>query len=274
VSLHPDIKRLAALGWRLSPTSRSRKGLFAGYVDAATSDDQVLERWAARYPESNWVVVPERSGIWALDVDAPSLDHSADGVAALRALCDTHGGLPPRPHGRSGGGGHLLIFRDGGHALRNAPGVPCPGIDPRAGRASFTVSPSRHRRGGLYRWLVAPWDLEAPMAPDWLIGLLARPPLRTRVRRSAIRTENHTRRILGHAIDKVRNATPGERNATLNRQAFIIGGLIAADAICEALAASSLYHAGRSAGLSDAETKATVRSGLLAGRKCPLVPRQ
>jgi hypothetical protein len=75
--------------------------MFEGYLDAATSDLDTLERWSREHPRCNWGVVPVGSGVWALDVDAPSQEHEADGVAALRGLCDRHGPLPPRPQAAS-----------------------------------------------------------------------------------------------------------------------------------------------------------------------------
>ena len=117
MSLHPCIERLALLGWRLYPCAPSRKGMFKGYVQAATSDLPILDRWSRRYPGCNWSVIPEGSGIWALDADIPSCDHDADGVAALQELCRKFGELPPRPHGLSGGGGHLLVFRQTGDPI-------------------------------------------------------------------------------------------------------------------------------------------------------------
>src|SRR5690348_7022579 len=102
--LPQDILRLALLGWRLYPSTRSRKAMFSGYIQAATSDLATLEAWAWQYRGCNWAVIPQGSGVWALDVDIPSPSHAADGVAALQALCAENGSLPRCPHGRSGGG--------------------------------------------------------------------------------------------------------------------------------------------------------------------------
>jgi hypothetical protein len=274
VTLHPDVERLALLGWRLFPSTRSQKAMFKHYLGAATSDLAVITAWSQAYPGCNWSVVPEGSGVWALDVDVPSIDHAADGVAALRALCAEHGALPRRPHGRSGGGGHLLVFRDAGHRIRAKTGTPAPGIDPRAGRVTFTVAPSLHRHGGRYCWLVPPWDLEPPVAPQWLLDRLAPPSPPALPRRAPNLTDTRARRTLMRAADAVQNARPGHRNAVLNQQAFTIGGLIGAGMLDETLAATALYHAGRYAGLDDAETKATIRSGLVAGARHPLDRRR
>jgi hypothetical protein len=66
------------------------------------------------------------------------------------------------------------------------------------------------------------------------------------------------------------DAPPGQRNATLNQQAFIAGGLVGAGVIPEHLAVVTLYNAGRYAGLDDSETKGTIRSGFNAGLRRPL----
>jgi hypothetical protein len=271
--LDPDIERLAMLGWRLYPSTRSRKGMFKGYVRAATADLSTLDEWSRKYPGCNWSVIPQGSGIWALDVDVPSPDHVADGVAALRELCARHGDLPRRPHGRSGGDGHLLVFRDAGHPIRTKTGTPVPGIDPRAGRVPFTVAPSIHHRGGRYRWVVPPWDIAPPAAPEWLLQKLAPPVPPQMPARPTLPTEDRARWALMRAVNSVLEAAPGQRNTTLNCQAFTIGGFVGAGLICEGLAVTALYRAGRYAGLDDGESKATVRSGFEAGLKHPLEAR-
>jgi bifunctional DNA primase/polymerase-like protein len=273
VNLPAIVEQLALLGWRIYPSTRSRKGMFKGYVQAATSDLAVLDGWSRQYPGCNWSVIPRGSAIWALDVDTPSPDHAADGVAALRELCTKHGELPRCPHGRSGGGGHLLVFRDAGHPIRTKTGTPVPGIDPRAGHTPFTVAPSIHRRGGRYRWVVPPWECEPPIAPEWLLRQLEPPPPRHLPISPAPLPESRARNILARAVNSVLEAQPGQRNSALNRQAFTIGGLVGAGVIEESLAVTMLYRAGRYSGLDDLECRATIRSGFEAGRKHPLDAR-
>ncbi len=273
MTLPPDIERAALLDWRLYPCARSRAGMFEGYLDAATPDLDALERWSREHPGCNWGVVPAGSGVWALDVDAPSPEHGADGVAALRGLCDRHGPLPPRPHGRSGGGGHLLVFRDAGHPIRAKTGTPAPGLDPRAGRNAFTIAPSRHRRGGRYRWVVAPWELEPPVAPDWLLEALRPPPAPPAPERPFAPSGDRALRHLDRACRAVVGAAPGGRNAALNRAAFSVGRWVGAGLLHERDAAAALYDAARSAGLGDPEIRGTLRSGLLAGARRPVEAR-
>lgn len=270
MSLHPDIERIALLGWRCVPAWPSKKGGFKGYLQAATYDLDQLERWSHEFQGCNWKVVPAGSGVWALDVDVPGEDHANDGVAALRDLCARHGPLPPRPHGRSGSGGHLMVFRDDGRPMLRGSERPQKGMDTCAATVAFTISPSRSKRGQPYRWQVAPWDVAPPLAPEWLLKLLAPPPPKPRPERPEIITEDRARRVLARAVDEVIKAGPGGRNAALNRAAFTAGGLAGADMLTEQEAVFALYTAGRHIGLDDGECRATIRSGFRAGTLNPL----
>ena len=170
MTLHPDVERLACLGWRLHPASRTshvrhvlRRGGRSGNIPSLAQ----LEQWARQVSSScAWRVVMEGSGIWALDLDVPGPDHDHDGVAAFKDLVREHGPVPPRPTIRTGSGGLVLFFKHNGESIIGKTGTPCPGIDPRRGRLTVTVPPSTHIRTGLeYRWIIPPWDLEPPSAP-------------------------------------------------------------------------------------------------------------
>ena len=270
MSLHPDIERAALLGWRLVPVTRRRAGYWKGYLNDATHDLDTLAAWSRAHPGCNWSVVPEGSGVWALDVDVPGPDHAGDGVTWLRAMTEKHGPLPPRPHGRSGGGGHLLIFKDTGAPIKCESGHPAAGIDPRARRVQFTISPSVHRNGNAYRWQTAPWDVAPPPAPDWLLRAVAPPPAPPRPARPRIATTDTARRQLARALDEIACAPSGRRNSTLNRQAFSVARWIAAGLLEESEAVSALYAAGMAAGLDAPECRDTIKSGCLAGFKNPV----
>lgn len=270
VTLHPDIERVALLGWRCAPTVRaSRKGFFKGYVDQATANLDTLERWAHEYPGCNWCVVPDGSGIFALDVDIEGPDHAHDGVTALRDLCALHGPLPERPHGRSGGGGHLLIFRSTA-PIGAGSGRPVPGVDCLTNRATMTIAPSRHRRtGDAYRWVVAPWELSPPAAPEWLLSLLA-VPKPAKPRRPFIATEDRAINALMRSFNAVAHAGPGQRNAALLRRATLLGGYVAAGMIDQGQAMRELIAVGTAAGQSLAEARSTVASGIRRGLSRPI----
>lgn len=272
--LHPDIERLALLGWRLYPaSSTSRAACFKEPSTQATASLDTLECWAREYPTANWRAVPEGSAFWCLDVDTPSPDHEHDGVAALKALTDIHGPIPPRPMTRSGGGGYALFFRWSGEKITGETGRPCKGIDPRRGRLSITVPPSRHiRTRASYRWLVAPWELTPPPAPAWLLELVKPPPEPAWKRfHDPGASEDRARAALYRAAGKVINAGEGSRNDTLNRQAFIVGTYVAAGRLSEHEAAEMLYGAARQAGLDAPSVKATLKSAFRAARRAPQV---
>ena len=71
------------------------------------------------------------------------------------------------------------------------------------------------------------------------------------------------------AVDRVLEARLGERNATLNRQAFTVGRLVGMGCIDAGSSVTALYQAARYAGLDDGECRATIRSGFEAGLKRP-----
>lgn len=267
VTLHPDIERIALLGWRCVPATRTKKGLWSGYLNDATHDLDQLEKWARDYPGCCWKVVPAGSGVWGLDVDVAGEDHAEDGIAALRALCDLHGPLPPRPHGRSGSGGHLLIFKADDRPMMAGTRKPAPGLDTCAGRVAFTVSPSCNRRGDAYRWSVAPWEVEPPAPPEWLRSMLIPPPV---PQRPALRRPDQACAVLARVVARLASEARGGRNAALNRAAFTAGGLAGAGLVEEAQAVAALYSAARHIGLSDMEARATIKSGFGSGLKSPI----
>jgi hypothetical protein len=270
MSLHSDLERVALLGWRLIPVTRKRAGFWKGYLNDATHDLDTLAAWSREYPGCNWSVVPEGSGVWALDVDVPGPDHDADGAAWLAAMVRNNGPLPVRPHGRSGGGGHLLVFRDTGAPIKCQSGYPAPGIDPRARRVQFTIAPSIHRNGTPYRWHVAPWEVAPPEAPGWLQKAVAPPPAPPLPARPRIATTDTARRVLGRCLDRITCAGSGTRNATLNREAFTAARFIAAGLLDQREAVAALYAAGLSIGLDRAEARATVKSGVASGLRYPI----
>jgi len=75
---------------------------------------------------------------------------------------------------------------------------------------------------------------------------------------------------LKRVCDVVRDAGDGTRNHTLNKQAFLVGGLIAAGGLSREEAETALEEAGKAVGLSDEETTATIRSGLDKGMAKPI----
>jgi hypothetical protein len=265
--LHPEIERLAILGWRLYPASSgSKAGCFKGATDAATCDLDQLARWDRAYPHCNWRVVMEGSNIWCLDCDVPP-GHADDGIANLARLVAVHGPIPPRPQLRSGGGGLALFFRDTGSPIIGAAGNPALGIDPRRGRQSQTVPPSRHfTTGQPYRWIDPPWDVEPPPAPAWLLRLVAPPPEPEWPSRPSSRPPEQERRYaiaaLRNAVQRVATAPQGARNCTLNAQAFALRRFVAIGSLGVSEIAYAMATAAEQVGLDRIEIRSTLSSAL------------
>lgn len=78
---------------------------------------------------------------------------------------------------------------------------------------------------------------------------------------------------LEDAFDRVADAVPGERNATLNRNAYTMGGLVACTLLDAAEVEAALLEAAETCGYvtdySEAEALRVIRAGLEAGIKRP-----
>ena len=273
-ALPDSIERCALLGWRMHPSSRhSRAACFKGAADAATHDLDQLAAWAREYPDCNWRVIMEGSGIWALDVDAPGEDHGGDGITAMKSLVAANAPLAPRPMTRSGGGGYAIFFKHQGEPISGRTGTPAPGLDPRRGRLSVTLPPSiHHRTAKPYVWVIAPWDVDPPTAPAWLLDAVKPPPpppVPAQTERRA-NTTTVARKALWKAIDKVHGAQSGGRNDTLNRQSYRVARFVAAGLLGETEAQEALYSAGRQIGLTHPEIKATIESAFRSGYQKPV----
>jgi hypothetical protein len=169
----PDqVLRLAALGWRMFPCQpRDKNPLIKKWPELATCEAEQLQKWSARYPNSNWAVATgSRSGVWVLDVDGEEgrvlFDALFDDVPDVfeATLCvktargvhmywrwPTDGTKIPSTVGKFGKG--LDVRSDGGYAL-----VP-PSIHPISGAA--------------YEWLDGRESRLIAEAPEWLTWLVS-----------------------------------------------------------------------------------------------------
>jgi Bifunctional DNA primase/polymerase, N-terminal len=271
--------RYAALGWPVLPLHtpghdgrcscgrgdclkpgkhpRTRHGLHGASTNAAR-----IRAWWAAWPDANvgvatgWLVV--------VDVD------DAHGRAALATLEHAHRPLPPTLTAASGRGGHLY-FHAGAQCVANSVGRLGVGLDVR-GRGGYVVAPpSLHADGHRYRWSAL--HRPAPL-PSWLAELLtptAPPPRRTPLPGPADgdrRRRYFVAAMRGELAD-VAAARPGTRNDTLNRAAFRLGQLAAASHGSREELSGPLLAAALAAGLTEAESLATINSGLTAGQRHP-----
>ena len=263
------IERVALLGWHVYPASRvSRAACFEGASNQATSDLDVIAGWCDAYPNCNWRVVFEPSMLWGLDLDVPP-DHE-DGVGAFKAIVAENSPLPVRPTMQTGSGGVGLFFAWNGEPIIGKSGHPAPGIDPRRGKLSQTIPPSVHIKNGKpYRWIIPPWEVSPPKAPQWLLTLMAPPPIVSRPA-PVLNGDTHKRRYaigaLRHAIERVATAPSGQANDTLNRQTWSMTRFIAEGSLTESEVRDSLLASARVRAIPIREAVGTINSGLKAKR--------
>lgn len=267
-----EIERIALLGWRVYPASRTtRAACFKGATDAATCDLDTIDQWVRHFPQCNWRIVFKGSGIWGFDIDVPSADHAHDGVAAMAALVQVHGPLPAHPETRSGGGGAAIFFKWSGERIVGDSNKPYPGLDPRRGRQSLTIPPSIHTTTKLpYSWITPPWEVSPPPAPKWLLQLVELPPERLigspALERGSDR-RNYAVAALHNATRRVATAQTGARNVTLNRECWSVSKFLSDGALTETEIRDCMIAAARAANVPIREACLTIDSAIRSRRK-------
>ena len=99
--------------------------------------------------------------------------------------------------------------------------------------------------------------------------------VRTQPRPTNSQISAYAQKAFDEEIARVRSATEGERNDTLNRASFSLGQLIASGELPDEMVRRALLDAALGAGLGEREARSTVESGLAAGAGEPrTVPAQ
>jgi hypothetical protein len=228
-----------------------------GLTEAST-DPRQIDLWWSRWPQAN---VGLRTGI---TMDVADID-SAEGWHGLTLLLG--GMLPAGPRVRTGGGWHLW-FRPLGYGNRVRL---LPGLDWRGQGGYVLAPPSRHASGADYRWLRRPGD-DLPAGPPELRALIEGPAPPPSAHRPIAHPGRYGLAALAAEADRVAAAPVGSRNDTLNRAAFALGRLVGAGLLDPGDVTRELEMAARRCGLGRTESRRTIRSGLTAGRRSPIVP--
>ena len=141
-------------------------------------------------------------------------------------------------------------------------------------QGGYVVAPgSVHYTGTCYEWadFETPDDLPYAEVPQWVIDAINAPPNPVQERKPVElpRFDGDDPYIAGalrRAAEAVAMAPEGQRNHTLNREAYSLAGLgIAHEVIAEALTPPAQYAGGQ----TDAEIAATIRSGTTQGATMP-----
>jgi Bifunctional DNA primase/polymerase, N-terminal len=273
VPIPEEIERIALLGWRVYPSSQySRAACFKDATEAASCDLDWIDRQAREYPGCNWRMVFQGSRVWAFDLDVPSADHAHDGIAAMAALVQVHGPLPPRPMTRSGGGGAAIFFDWSGERIVGDTNKPYPGMDPRRGRQSLTVPPSIHLTTKRpYFWVTPPWRVCPPKAPAWLLKLVEPAPEKSlgpaSVLKEGSQKRNYAVAALHNATRRVATSNIGGRNNTLNKECWSVSKFLADGSLTESEIRDCMIAAARAADIPIREACLTIDSAIRSKRK-------
>jgi Bifunctional DNA primase/polymerase, N-terminal len=248
--------RLAGEGRPVLPLEG--KSPLGGYgLSYATTDVSAIAAWWRRWPAAN--IGLRCDGLCVVDVDGDP------GEESLERLEHRLGPLPLTRAQATGKGRHMLYSAP--VELGNSTGAlgrPA-GIDLRCGRRGYIVcAPSRHPSGRRYRW----FDPERPVAAlpaRWLEALWRPRPRPVALPALSGRSSAYGRAALRDELERLLRAPEGERNNTLNLAVFRLAQLAAGGELDlselerEAALVASL------AGLSEIESRKTIRSALHAG---------
>lgn len=237
--------------WAVFPVSRDKRPLTPhGYKDASRDYDQA-RRWSEMFPGANIAIATgPMSGVLVLDIDGP------DGEASFAELSRAVR-WPEAPMVKSSRGRHLY-FRCAGR-VPSVAGRLGKGIDVKAAGGAITAPPSVHASGHVYHWTV-PLGEQLPHFPLSLYARLFEP--KVIVNRQPVAEVD-----LRDLADSVALTPVGGRNHALNVAAFKAGKLVRAGAVSYEAAQQALFEAARAAGLSPAEIRSTIRSGMNAGQR-------
>lgn len=267
---------LAEAGLRPVPVRTDKKRpAQKGWSARATSEPGEQRRVFASAWNADAIGVATGEGLFVLDLDR-NHDNGADGVETFAALVREHGGVPRGPRANTPRGGvHLYFALPAERHARSRVAV-LPGVDVR-GDGGMAMAPPSQRGDGAYTWARDPWSWPTPMAPDWVLDLVAPPPASPRpvapLRAYDGVERPYARAVLDREVRKVAEAPRGQRNATLFRAAASLGSLAAAGNLSPENVATALREAAGACGLiaedGEGAVDATIASGLMRGLAAP-----
>ncbi|MDP9818486.1 hypothetical protein J3R04_004456 [Spirilliplanes yamanashiensis] len=233
-------------------------------VHAATTEPETLRRWWSRWPTAN---IGLRTGVKfdVCDIDDAAAWHH------LTALLQRH--APHGPLAATGRGWHLWFAATGAGSRAAILG----GVDWRGRDATVVVPPSLHATGVRYRWLRRPTHPPPPCPPALLAIVRRLPAMDLAPAGTVTHRGAYAAAALLAETQRVRSARPplagrpGNRNDSLNRAAFNLGQLVAADLLDEDTVRARLTEAALLTALPPAEIRRTLASGLTAGKRHPRV---
>ncbi|MGW1027814.1 bifunctional DNA primase/polymerase [Streptomyces sp. NPDC002577] len=266
--LVPGGKRPALHGETRCPRTGECTNGHRKWEDRATTDpDRIRRAWAVA--DFNIGLATGPAGLLVVDLDKPkdknkSDSDAPDGAATFGALCERHGQPVPRTRTirTASGGTHLYFTAPAAARLHNTAGTLAPLVDTRA-HGGYVVAAGSVVDGT--RYATDGSALLRPL-PGWLMALLVPPHPVNRPASTPTpvtgRSTRYAEAALRHEGAAVARAHEGGRNTALLRAARALGRFVASGELSRAAVETALQGAGEAAGLSVAECRATLRSGL------------
>lgn len=211
--------------WPVFPCDARKRPVTAhGFKDAVTTPEEA--RALFRKPGAVMIGVPagRASGLLVIDLDVKNGGHGLEWLAA-----NEHRIPRTRRHRTQSGGVHLLFKHPADRIIRNSSSRIAPNVDVRTDGGYIIVPPSQG-------YTIADDTMPAE-APAWLLDILDPPkpaaaPYTPPPRATGDATP-YGAAALERAATAILNAADGAKHDTLNREAYSIGGLVAAGEIPE-----------------------------------------
>ncbi|WP_298443280.1 bifunctional DNA primase/polymerase [Ferrimicrobium sp.] len=257
----------AARGWAtypLAPGSKKPLKGSHGFHDATTDQSALLDAFSDPPDLNIGIRTGETSGIVVIDIDAH--EGAANGYDSMRALA-SQGFRFPTGNRRTGcaiaktpsGGLHLYYAAPLEAKIKSTSGVLAPGLDTR-GEGGYIVAPPSATDKGSYVWKQCPDTLLE--LPGWVIERCKVTPAPERPRVEPTKTiPPAVAQMLRDRLDRIAQASNGQRNATLNREAFYLAQYVG-KGFDEDQLTEWLRHAALKAEMPEYEAQRTIRSAL------------
>lgn len=256
----------------------------SGGLSKASCDATTIRAWWKKWPQALVGVATGRSGFFALDFD-PRVDGDTGEEWTLDRLkheleeqmgCALPASLAVRT---PSGGVHVYFRQPADMPIRNSNALP-EHVDVRGEGGYVIAPPGRNAAGGVYRWLRDDASADIVDAPEALLSIL-RPRNGSKASGSTPRNrgeggsgaaaQRYALTALQRECEAVERAAGGNRQDALNRAAFNVAQLVAADALAEGMARAALeMSAAKNPGRdTESQLQATIDSGWAAGLAKP-----
>lgn len=225
--------------------------LIEKWKENASSDPGQIQLWREQFKDklTHWgIPTGETNHILALDIDHKT--NGYDSIAKHKIE------IPRTLSQRTQGGGQHFIYKypNGGFTYGNRTGI-YPGIDCR-GEGGYIVYYNMD-------------NFQIAEAPDWLKEAAKKVEVQTSQSSVGV-TDTIAIEILNKCITTILKAPKGERNNTLNTEAFRVGQLVTSGALSRDIALPQLLYASKQIGLEHNESLNTINSALSGALTKPL----